>query len=238
MGGPYGLVGAVVVAAGRSTRMGGVDKLFAPLGKWPLLAYPLKVLEESPLVDMVVLVLGHHNLEAGKALVADLGLRKVRHTCLGGERRQDSVQSGLGYLPPCQWVLVHDGARPFLLEELIASALEAAQETGAAVPALPIPDTVKEVEGDLVVHTHDRHRLYIVQTPQAFAYQLLVEAHRQVKGDVTDDASMVEAMGHKVRVFPGHPWNLKVTTEHDLALARALLACGGLAGDSTYRPGI
>jgi len=226
MGGPYGPVGAVVAAAGRAVRMGGVDKLFAPLGELPLLAYPLRALEASPLVDAIVLVMGPHNLERGQELVARLGLRKVHRVCLGGERRQDSVRRGLESLPPCRWVLVHDGARPFLGQELIARALEAAQETGAAVPAIPPADTVKEAQGSLVARTLDRSRLRLAQTPQAFAYDLLLEAHRRAPGEATDDAALVEALGHPVCLFPGSPHNIKVTTPHDLALARALLALG------------
>ncbi len=226
MGGPYGPVGAVVAAAGRATRMGGLDKLFAPLGGLPLLAHSLRALEESPLVDVVVLVMGPHNLERGRELVAGLGLGKVQKICLGGQRRQDSVRRGLELLPPCRWVLVHDGARPFLTQELIARALEAAQETGAAVPVLPPADTVKEVDDAQVVRTLDRSRLRLAQTPQAFAYHLILEAHRRAQEEATDDAALVEALGHPVRVFPGSPQNIKVTTPHDLALARALLLAG------------
>jgi len=226
MGGPYGPVGAVVAAAGRGVRMGGVDKVFLPLGERPLIAWPLLALERSLLVDFVVLVMAPHNLGRARELVRALGVYKVQEVCPGGERRQDSVRIGLQRLKEVRWVLVHDGARPFLTQELIAAALEAAQDTGAAVPALIPADTVKESQGDLVVRTLDRSRLRLIQTPQAFRYELLMEAHLRARSEATDDASLVEALGHPVRLFPGSPFNIKVTTPHDLALARALLATG------------
>jgi 2-C-methyl-D-erythritol 4-phosphate cytidylyltransferase len=226
MGGPYGPVGAVVAAAGRGVRMGGVDKVFLSLGEKPLIAWPLLALERSPLVDVVVLVVASHNLGRARELVQALGVHKVQEICPGGERRQDSVRLGLQRLKGVRWVLVHDGARPFLTQELIAAALEAAQDTGAAVPALTPTDTVKEAHGDLVARTLDRSRLRLVQTPQAFRYELLMEAYLRAGAEATDDASLVEALGHPVRLFPGSPSNIKVTTAYDLALARALLTAG------------
>lgn len=219
-------VGAVIVAAGESRRMGGIDKLFAPLEGRPLLAHALLPFERSPQVERIALVVSAQNQERARALVQGLGLRKVTAICLGGPRRQDSVRLGLEALGPCQWVLVHDGARPLMPQELITAGLEAARETGAAVPVVPLVDTVKEVEGGLVVRTLDRSRLAAVQTPQVFRYDLLQEAHRRFGVEVTDDAAMLEALGHPVRTFPGSPRNLKVTTSLDLALARALLAEG------------
>lgn len=217
-------VGAVVVAAGRSTRMGGLDKLFVPLAGRPLLAHVLLPLEASPQVERIALVLAAESLERGRALVAEHRLIKVAAICPGGPRRQDSVRLGLEALGPCQWVLVHDGAR-LLRGDVIQRGLLAARETGAAVPALPIADTVKEAgpEG-LVLRTLDRSRLWAVQTPQVFRYDLLLRAHREVTQDVTDDAAMLEALGLPVRLFPGCPANIKVTTGEDLPLAEAILS--------------
>ncbi len=235
MAGTYGRVGVVIAAAGASTRMGGTDKVRAMLGERPLLAYPLLAFDSSPLVDALVLVISAANLEWARGLVEALGLAKVRDVCPGGPRRQDSVRLGLEALGRCDWVLVHDGARPFVTRRLLEEALVAAQETGAAVPALPLSDTVKEVEGDVVVRTLDRSRLRAVQTPQAFRYDLLLEAHRRATAEATDDAALVEALGAAVRVFPGSPYNLKVTTPADLDLARALLATGGMEHDAQHR---
>lgn len=219
-------VGAVVVAAGGSTRMRGTDKLFVSIAGRLLLAHALGRLQESPIVERIVLVVSRANLERGRELVRDEGFEKVRAVCEGGRRRQDSVRLGLEALSAaggCDWVLVQDGAR-LLVECNIAEGLEAARETGAAVPVVPIADTVKEVgEDGSVSRTVDRARLRAAQTPQVFLYELLVRAHREVKGDVTDDAAMVEAIGVPVRLFAGSTLNLKVTTVEDLRLAEGLL---------------
>ncbi len=151
--------GAIVVAAGSSARLRGADKLFAPLAGRPLLAHVLSRFQESPTVDRIALVLSSENLERGRDLVAEYGMIKISPICLGGPRRQDSVRLGLEALGECDWVLVHDGAR-LLVNPLISEGLEAAQETGAAVPAVPITDTVKSAGPDGTVdHTLDRGRL-------------------------------------------------------------------------------
>ncbi len=168
--------------------------------------------------------MSQETLDAGRALTQDSPRRDVIRFCIGGERRQDSVQRGLDALPPCDWVAVHDGARPLAGPELLAKGLEAAQETGAAVPVIPLSDTVKMVDSDgWVVETLARDRLWAVQTPQVFRRDLLAEAHRTVVDAVTDDAAMVERLGHRVRVFPGTSANLKVTRPVDLLVAEALL---------------
>jgi 2-C-methyl-D-erythritol 4-phosphate cytidylyltransferase len=235
-------VGAIVAAAGTSTRMGdpstlrlgsgqAIDKLFAPLAGQPLLAHVLARLQECRLVDHIVLVLSSANLQRGRDLVAQCGLDKVSAVCQGGPRRQDSVRLGLealrqssGQAPrPCEWILVHDGAR-LLIHAVIEAGLGAARETGAAVPAIPIADTVKMAAADGVIEsTVDRGRLWAAQTPQVFRYDLLLRAHREVTADVTDDASMLEALGLPVKLYPGSPLNIKVTEPQDLHTAEALL---------------
>ena len=221
------MVGAVIVAAGGSTRMAGADKLFADLGGRPLLARALQSFQDSPLVHRIVLVLSAANLERGRALATEWGVDKLTAVCEGGPRRQDSVRLGLEALGPCDWVLVHDGARPLVSAELIERGLAAARETGAAVPAVPVADTVKLAAPDgTVERTLDRSRLWAAQTPQVFRYDLLLRAHREVAAEVTDDAAMLEALGLPVRLFEGSATNIKVTTPEDLRLAEALLAAG------------
>jgi 2-C-methyl-D-erythritol 4-phosphate cytidylyltransferase len=170
-----------------------------------------------------VLVVSSANLQRGRDLVAQHSLDKVFAVCQGGSRRQDSVRLGLEALEPCDWVLVHDGAR-LLIEPVISEGLSAARETGAAVPAVPIADTVKAAGADgTVARTVDRSRLWAAQTPQVFRYDLLLRAHREVTADVTDDAAMLEALGLPVKLYPGSPLNIKVTTPQDLRTAEALL---------------
>jgi len=221
-------VGAIIAAAGRGRRFGEGDKLFAPLAGRPLIAHTLMAFEVCRAIDRVVLVLAADNLERGRRLVAAAGFDKVVAICPGGPRRQDSVRLGLEALGKCRWVVVHDGARPLVTAALIEAGLAAAAETGAAIAALPLADTVKEVAaGGLVRQTLDRRNLWAAQTPQVFGYDLLREAHRRAQGEATDDAALVEALGQRVKVFPGSSRNLKVTTAADLALAAALLAEGG-----------
>ncbi len=217
-------VGAVVVAAGSSRRMEGVDKVFAPLAGKPLLAHVLRVFEECGLVDEVVTVLSAAGLERGRELVATEGFSKVVALCLGGERRQDSVAEGLRKLGDCRWVVIHDGARPCITADLIERGLDEAGQTGAAIAAVPVKETLKVVDAErLIRDTPKRGDLWLAQTPQVFRFDIMMQAHQRVKEEVTDDAAMAEALGHKVRVYMGSYRNVKVTTPEDLALAEIVL---------------
>ncbi len=218
-------VGAIVAAAGDSRRMAGVDKQFVPIGGRPLLWHCLHALSRCGAVGEVALVLSERNLEAARGMVEDSDWDKVTAVTTGGLRRQDSVRRGLETLGPCGWVVVHDGARPFLDVEMIKRGLCAAAETGAAVAAVPVKDTIKLADHGLnVLETLPRDRLWAVQTPQVFRRELLAEAHRQVTEDVTDDAAMVERLGITVKLFEGAYTNLKVTTPEDVIAAEAILA--------------
>ena len=217
-------VGAVVVAAGRSTRMKGVDKVFTPILGIPLLAYSLDQLESFPSVAEVVLVLSPESLDQGQELLRHRGYQKVSRVCAGGERRQDSVRRGLEQLANCRWVIVHDGARPCLDQGILQRGLTAVEECGAAVAGVPVKDTIKVVSPQgRITDTPDRDRLWAAQTPQLFEYALLWDAHQRCTQPVTDDAAMVESLGHPVKMFLGSYENLKVTTPEDLAVAESYL---------------
>ncbi len=221
---PQGMVGAIVVAAGASRRMAGADKVFAPVMGRPLVAHSLQVLVESPQIGQIALVVSSENMEQGKRMVREYGWDRVIRVCPGGLRRQDSVCSGIKDMPHAGWIIVHDGARPCLDGDMIARGLGAARESGAAVAAVAVKDTIKEAGPDGVVqHTLSRDRLWAVQTPQVFSARMLREAHRRVVEDVTDDASMVEQVGGTVHIFPGSYDNLKVTTAEDLSFVEATL---------------
>jgi 2-C-methyl-D-erythritol 4-phosphate cytidylyltransferase len=214
--------GAIIVAAGRSERMAGIDKLFEPVGGAPLLLHSVRAFAGSPLIDAVVVVVS----EASRARVESLmgGLPALR-VVNGGARRRDSVRAGIEALPDCDYVLVHDGARPFVTADLIESTLVAARGAGAALCAVPVTDTVKrEGPGGIVAETVSRDGLWLAQTPQAFRRDLLLRAHAATNVDATDDAALVEALGEPVRLVPGSARNIKVTTPVDLALARLLAA--------------
>ena len=215
---------AIIVAAGRGERMGGVDKVFAPLAGKPVLAWSVEVFQKSPLVDRIVIVLSQNNLEQGRKMVADTGWSKVSDVCNGGEERQQSVANGLELLDECQWVLIHDAARPLLAETLIKNGLEAAWESGAAVAALPVTDTIKLADDDgFVIGTPPRKSLWAVQTPQVFQFDIIKNAHHLAGGMDTDDASLVERLNHHVKLYHGTPDNIKITTPADLAIAETLL---------------
>jgi 2-C-methyl-D-erythritol 4-phosphate cytidylyltransferase len=212
-------VWAILVAAGRGERLGlDQPKAFAKLGEDPLLAEPLRRLEESEWVDAIVLVSPPGWEEPAILLAEELGCGKV-HACVpGGETRADSVRAGLAEVPAdAVVVLVHDAARPLLPEDVIERVLAPLSDGwDGAVPGLPVADTLKRVGGDgAIAETVSRDGLWAVQTPQAFPADVL-RAAAAAGGDATDCASLVEANGGRVKVVPGDPRLLKVTTADDL----------------------
>lgn len=216
-------VAAIIAAGGESRRMGSVDKVFAPLAGRPVLARVLDVCQRCPAIDEVVVVVGDKNVARCQQMVDQEKWSKVSRVCAGGLRRQDSVLAGLKAVESCDWVVIHDGARPLLTEKLITDGLQAAQETGAAVAAVPVTDTIKLASDDrLVRETLPRETLWAAQTPQVFRFDIITEAYRQVAGEVTDDAALVERMGRKVKLYMGSYENIKVTTPTDLLVAEIL----------------
>ena len=203
--------------------MAGVDKAWSLLGGKPILVRVVDTFQGCNLIDQIVIVLSKQNLERCRQLIAEQGWSKVTDVCPGGKRRQDSVVAGLSRLNNCHWVVIHDGARPLLTEDLIYQGLAEARETGAAAAAVPVTDTIK-VAGDdrLVQQTPLRHSLWAVQTPQVFRFDIIAEAYRRAKGEVTDDASLVEQLGYRVKLYMGAYDNIKVTTPDDLVLAEIL----------------
>ncbi len=216
------VAGAIIVAAGSSRRMGGQDKLLAPIAGRPLITHTLQAFEGCAAVGEVVVVLSEANAAAILPLLRPF--KKVRRTCRGGARRQDSVRNGLYTLTACDLVVVHDGARPLVTPGMISHGIAAAAETGAATAAVPVVDTLKAAREDgTIIRTVPRDGLWAVQTPQVFRYDLLLAAHERITDDVTDDCAMVERLGHPVRVYETSRLNLKVTTVEDLQIADALL---------------
>ena len=223
-------VGAIIVAAGRSLRMGGQDKILAPLLGKPLVLWSLRVFNDSAEVTAIVLVVSRENIERSRRLVEEHDLHKITDVCAGGERRQDSVRRGLEAMQDTVWTVVHDGARPCVDAAMITRGLEAARGQGAAVAAVPVKDTIKVAGPDrTVTETVDRKSLWVAQTPQVFKTEVLANAHRAVQSEVTDDAAMVEGSGGTVGLFMGSYENIKVTTPVDIAIAEAIIA--GRAGE-------
>ncbi|MFF1477100.1 2-C-methyl-D-erythritol 4-phosphate cytidylyltransferase [Streptomyces sp. NPDC058301] len=226
---------AVIPAAGRGVRLGpGAPKALRTLNGTPMLIHAVRAMAASRAVSLVVVVAPPDGAAEVKNLLAEHALPERTDFVVvpGGETRQESVRLGLDALPQgIDVVLVHDAARPLVPVDTVDAVIEAVRDGApAVVPALPLADTVKEVEPradgtpEPVLATPDRSRLRAVQTPQGFDHATLVRAHESVTGDVTDDASMVERLGLKVVVVPGHEEAFKVTRPLDLVLAEAVLA--------------
>jgi 2-C-methyl-D-erythritol 4-phosphate cytidylyltransferase len=221
-------VGAIIVAAGSSLRMGGADKLWVDLGGQPLLARTIAAIVALPALAELVVVGGPETLRRAAELPGDPPWSRVDRWVAGGATRQDSVYCGLEALGPHSIILIHDGARPLVRQETLERGVAAAQAHGAALAAIPITDTIKVVDQDERVRsTLDRTALRGAQTPQVFAGSLLRQAYARVgaaRAGCTDDAAVMEMAGLPVYVFPGERDNLKVSTPADLALVRALWA--------------
>lgn len=224
-------VAVVIPAGGAGTRVGGsLPKQFRSLGGTPILALTVRHFVRHPAVTTVVVVAPAAYVERTRRLLGSRrpGAARGRGASIvvvpGGVERQESVWRGLGAMPErTDLVLVHDAVRPFITRGLIDAVLRAARETGAAICALPVTETVKRVREGLVLETVDRLGLWAVQTPQAFRADLLREAHDKARRDGvsgTDDAMLVERLGHRVRVVEGSRANVKITTPDDLRLAR------------------
>ena len=216
-------VTAVIVAAGQGRRFGSA-KQFASLKGMPLVYWCLERFEKHPEVDDLVLVLPPE--EEKETYLKRY--KKLRAVVPGGRERQDSVRNGFEKVAPDEAgiVLVHDGVRPLLGESLISRVIQAARESGAAVPGLPTEDTIKEVQGREILRTRDRGSLFRVQTPQGFSYPVLKKALESATRDAfygTDEAMLVERLGLKVVLVEGDPRNIKITNPSDLRVAEALL---------------
>jgi 2-C-methyl-D-erythritol 4-phosphate cytidylyltransferase/2-C-methyl-D-erythritol 2,4-cyclodiphosphate synthase len=230
-----GLVAAVIVAAGRGERAGGgIPKQYRDIAGEPMIRPTLRAFLNHPSVGVVQPVIGGGDEEAFRAATA--GLAKLLPPVAGGATRQASVRAGLDALAARApaLVLIHDAARPFLSPGLIGRAIAAGTATGAAVPGIVVADTVKGIDADsIVTETLDRTRLRIIQTPQAFGFDLILKAHRRAAAagleSFTDDAALAEWAGQRVSVFEGESGNVKVTTNEDFA--RAELAHLAALGD-------
>lgn len=222
---PLKLCGAVIVAAGSASRMGGIDKVMAPLGGEPMIARTVRAFQNCDAIAKIVVVTRQDLILPITQLTRDMN--KVVAVVCGGSSRQESVQLGLNALPEeIQLAAIHDGARPLVSWQLIDRVVRAANTYNAAAPAIPVKDTIKVVKGRVVDHTPDRAALFAVQTPQVFDFDLLRGALKKAELDgaaVTDDCSAVERMGMAVKIVDGEERNLKVTTPLDLKIAQLLL---------------
>jgi 2-C-methyl-D-erythritol 4-phosphate cytidylyltransferase len=219
---------AIIVAGGRGLRFGGeTPKQFRTIHERPLLSWTIYQFEKASLVNEIVVVVPEdYLLFANEKVIVPFAFSKVSKIVIGGETREESVQRGLKAIPiSTGFVAIHDGARPLVSPADIDRVISTAHRDKAAILARPVSDTVKRVEGDFIISTLDRSKLYLAETPQVFQYDLIMSAHKEnsEKKPATDDAYLVELLGFKVKTVVPERINIKVTTENDLALAKFLL---------------
>ncbi len=222
---------ALVLAAGQGKRMNSsIQKQFLELGGKPVLFYSLQCFQNSPLIQDIILVTGEESISyCEKEIVERFGFSKVSRVIAGGKERYDSVYAGLLACGETEYVLIHDGARPFITEEILERGCNEVRKTGACVVGMPVKDTIKIADAaGAVESTPDRSRIWMVQTPQIFRYSLIKEAHESIRKKdmtgITDDAMVIEQeTGTKVILSEGSYQNIKITTPEDLAIAEAFL---------------
>lgn len=223
---------AIVLAAGQGKRMNSkIQKQFLEIQGHPVLYYSLRCFQESPLIRDMILVTGEDSISyCKKEIVEKYGFTKVSKVIAGGKERYDSVYAGLLACENTDYVFIHDGARPFITEEILERGLAAVRETGACVVGMPSKDTIKlSDENGYVKETPDRSCVWNIQTPQIFEYALIRKAHERIRKTdmtgVTDDAMVVEQeTGVRVRLSEGSYQNIKITTPEDLIIAEAFLS--------------
>ncbi|MDD5746334.1 MAG: 2-C-methyl-D-erythritol 4-phosphate cytidylyltransferase [Candidatus Omnitrophica bacterium] len=221
-------VAAIIPAAGSGTRLGGsIAKPYLLLRGIPLLAYPLRVMQQSRRITNIVVAVEPGRMRRARGIIRRFGISKAGQVIAGGATRSESVWNALRSLEPdTDLVLIHDAARPFISRALLDECIAAAMRYGAVLCAVRCAATIKSVDKDLrVTATLDRNALWEVQTPQVFSYQLIMNAYRKSfsgKKSFFDDASLIERLPHPVKVVPGSAINMKITTPDDLKIARAI----------------
>lgn len=222
---------AIVLAAGQGKRMQStIQKQFLEVKGYPVLYYSLRTFQESPLIDEIILVTSADALDyCRKEIKEKYAFTKIKSIIPGGKERYDSVYAGLCECPDCDYVFIHDGARPFITEEILQSGWDGVQQTGACVIGMPSKDTIKLADANTCVEeTPDRARVWNIQTPQIFRYDLIRNAHESIRkkdmSGVTDDAMVIEQeSGIKVKLAKGSYYNMKITTPEDILVAEVFV---------------
>ncbi len=228
-------VTAIVVAAGKGTRMGlGFNKVYAELGDKPVLAHSLICLQQNPRIAQIIVVAASGEEEIARRVIETYNIQKAGNVITGGSTRFRSVAAALPHMN-CQSdvVLVHDGARPFLSADDLEAVIQEGSRGGGAILATPVTDTIKRVRlsakdaackaRGVIIETPDRSTLWRALTPQVFPISLFLEAYSALGSTVTDDASLLEAMGSNVKIVEGSPENIKITNPMDLMVAELFL---------------
>ena len=224
---------AVILASGNAVRMSGIDKMIGLVAGKPLVSFSIEAFLNCKTFDQIYVTVNDSNKAVIKEIVR--GYSSIDNDIIvipGGIRRQDSVKNALDMILHANLdmilnaniVAVHDGARPLLTEKIIAEGLELAIKYDSAIPVVPIEDTIKEITPDFeIIRTLERSKIYRSQTPQFFNFGMLYRAHKTIDADMTDDAAMVEKIGHSIKAYPGDRKNLKITVPEDILVAEAYL---------------
>jgi 2-C-methyl-D-erythritol 4-phosphate cytidylyltransferase len=215
---------AVIVAGGSGERFGR-KKQFLDLHGTPVLKRAVDSFDAHHAVERLIVVVPEEDIQETRAILS--GVEKTLVVTRGGKTRRESVMNGLQCAHERPAVLIHDGVRPFITQDLIERVIEGLLGVDGCIPALEVTDTLKEVRSGVVMRTIPRHGLYQVQTPQAFVTHTLIQAHENAAKDAefTDDSSLLEAYGKAVRIVEGDPYNMKITFKNDILLAEAVLRC-------------
>jgi 2-C-methyl-D-erythritol 4-phosphate cytidylyltransferase len=220
---------AIIAGGGSGKRMGSQDnKLFVEIAGTALLALTVKTFDSAEMIDEIIIAVPADEIERTKTLIMKQSFKKVSHVIAGGQTRQASVFNGLQSVSAdTDVVVIHDGARPFVTKEIIARAVDSLKACKAAVVGMPVKDTIKTVnESGFIINTLNRNLLWQAQTPQVFDAQLIKEAYRLAQKDgfqATDDSSLVERLGERVKMIQGSYDNIKITTPEDIITAEAIL---------------
>ena len=213
---------AIILGAGSGDRMGRIDKILTEISRLPAILHSVNTFLEVGVFQTIIVLASTDNISQLKHLMSGPEYVSV-HVVLGGEKRQNSVKIGLDQIKSSDYVMIHDGARPCVSTALIKRAVVASKTAEAAIPVVPITDTVKLLNGSTVMSTMDRTTLFASQTPQVFRYKIIAELHLKLTSDVTDDASIIEIDGGSVSTFDGDPENIKMTNPLDIEIAEIIL---------------
>lgn len=212
----------IILAAGMSSRMKGTNKQLLSLGGIPVIIRSALNFERCKEVSGIIIAARGEDIKVIEELCVQYNVSKLKAVCEGGQNRAESAMKAYSLVGKCDVVAVHDGARPFATPELIANVIRDAYESGGAIAAVPVKDTIKLVKDGFICDTPDRNELYAAQTPQAFRKEIYEEMLK-VGGDVTDDSQLMERLGKKVRITSGSYDNIKITTPEDIALGEAII---------------
>ena len=220
------ILDVIILSAGKSSRMDGIDKQLVKIRGKNVINYSIELFSKLKETRSITLMLSEKNVDEVKQIIKTLGINKHIYTLIGGKLRQDTVRMALKNLSSIyttnDLVAIHDGARPFVSKTIVLNGIKSAQASGAAIPIIPLSDTIKKVSNNLIIKTYDRSKIAAVQTPQFFKFDVLNTAYEFLNDEITDDASAVELSGGLVSSFPGSLENIKITNPIDLKIAYSI----------------